>query len=94
MYIGITGWLCDERRGQSLRDIVHMIPLSRLLIETDAPYLTPRTIRPKPKSSRNEPSYLSYVTHELSQLMKVDPEEIACHTSENAQQVFNLHDAK
>jgi len=93
MYIGITGWICDERRGQALRDIVNMIPLERLFIETDAPYLTPRTIRPKPKSSRNEPSYLPYILKELSQLMGIDPEHIACQTSLNARQVFNLNEA-
>jgi len=90
MYIGITGWLCDERRGQELRDIVKLIPLDKLLIETDAPYLTPRTIRPKPKSSRNEPSYLPYVVEQLAELIGVDPAEIACQTSLNAQKVFNL----
>jgi len=90
MYVGITGWLCDERRGQELRDIVSMIPLNRLLIETDAPYLTPRTIRPKPKSSRNEPSYLSYILNEISNVTGVDSNEIASQTSLNARQVFNL----
>jgi len=90
MYIGITGWLCDERRGQELRDIVNLIPLNRLLIETDAPYLTPRTIRPRPKSSRNEPSYLSFVVEELAKLTAIDPQEIACQTSINAEKVFNL----
>jgi len=90
MYIGITGWLCDERRGQELRDIVKLIPLDKLLIETDAPYLTPRTIRPKPKSSRNEPSYLPYVVEQLAELIAVDPAEIACQTSLNAKKVFNL----
>jgi len=90
MYIGITGWLCDERRGQELRDIVSLIPLNRLLIETDAPYLTPRTIKPRPKSSRNEPSYLSYVVDQLSVLTAIDPKEIACQTSLNAEKVFNL----
>jgi len=90
MYIGITGWICDERRGQALRDIVSMIPLERLLIETDAPYLTPRTIRPKPKSSRNEPSYLSYVLNEISLVTRVDAAEIANQTRLNARQVFGL----
>ncbi|MCW8833249.1 MAG: TatD family hydrolase, partial [Colwellia sp.] len=90
MYIGITGWLCDERRGQELRDIVSLIPLERLLIETDAPYLTPRTIRPRPKSSRNEPSYLPYVVEELATITAIDPKEIACQTSINAEKVFNL----
>ena len=90
MYIGITGWLCDERRGQELRDILSLIPLDRLLIETDAPYLTPRTIRPKPKSSRNEPSYLPFIVKEIASITGVDPEVIACQTSLNAKKVFNL----
>lgn len=93
MYVGITGWLCDERRGQELRDIVSLIPLNRLLIETDAPYLTPRTIRPKPKSSRNEPSYLPYILKEVSEIIGVDPTEVACQTSLNARQVFQLNEA-
>ncbi|MGB0936919.1 MAG: TatD family hydrolase [Colwellia sp.] len=90
MYIGITGWLCDERRGQALRDIVHLIPKERILIETDAPYLTPRTIRPKPKSSRNEPSYLPYVLKELAQLLSIDEGELAMQTELNSRQAFNL----
>lgn len=90
MYIGITGWICDERRGQSLQDIVDLIPLNRLLIETDAPYLTPRTIKPKPKSNRNEPSYLPYIIEKIADITGLDPDEIACQTSMNARQAFNL----
>ena len=90
MYIGITGWICDERRGQSLQEIVSLIPLDRLLIETDAPYLTPRTIKPKPKSSRNEPSYLPFIIEKIASITALDPNEIACQTRLNAQQVFNL----
>ncbi|WP_077339747.1 TatD family hydrolase [Pseudocolwellia agarivorans] len=90
MYIGITGWICDERRGQGLRDIIEKIPLNRLLIETDAPYLTPRTIRPKPKSSRNEPKYLRYVVEEIARLTDYSEQDIINNTSENAQRVFGL----
>ena len=90
MYIGITGWVCDERRGQALQDIISLIPLNRLLVETDAPYLTPRTIKPKPKSSRNEPSYLPFVIEKIAEITALDPNEIACQTSINAQQAFNL----
>lgn len=90
MYIGITGWLCDERRGQELQDIIKLIPLSQLLIETDAPYLTPRTIRPRPKSSRNEPSYLPHIVQKIAEISAIDPEEIACQTTVNARKVFNL----
>lgn len=90
MYIGITGWLCDERRGQQLRDIVDIIPLNRLMIETDAPYLTPRNIRPKPKSSRNEPSYLPYIVSVLADLMACSEQEIIKQTTINSEKVFNL----
>jgi TatD DNase family protein len=90
MYIGITGWLCDERRGQELRDIIKYIPLNRLMIETDAPYLTPRNIRPKPKSSRNEPSYLPYVVQTYAELTGLSSEIIIQQSSINAQKVFDL----
>lgn len=90
MYIGITGWLCDERRGKALQDMISSIPLNRLLLETDAPYLTPRTIKPKPKSSRNEPSYLPYIVDKIASITALDPSEIACQTSINARHVFNL----
>ncbi|KGJ97493.1 TatD family hydrolase [Colwellia psychrerythraea] len=90
MYIGITGWLCDERRGQTLRDIVSLIPLNRLLIETDAPYLTPRTIRPKPKSSRNEPSYLPFIVKEIASITGLDQDVIAWQTSLNSEKLFDF----
>jgi len=90
MYIGITGWLCDERRGKELQNIIKLIPLNRLLIETDAPYLTPRTIRPRPKSSRNEPSYLPYIVQKIADITAIDANEIAYQTSINADKAFNL----
>jgi len=90
MYIGITGWLCDERRGRDLQNIIKLIPLNRLLIETDAPYLTPRTIRPRPKSSRNEPSYLPYIVQKIADITAIDANEIAYQTSINADKAFNL----
>jgi len=90
MYIGITGWVCDERRGKSLQALIPSIPLNRLMIETDAPYLTPRTIRPKPKSSRNEPSYLPYVIEKLAELYQCDIQDVINASSKNARKVFNL----
>ena len=59
--IGITGWICDERRGQHLRELVREIPLDRLMVETDAPYLLPRDLRPKPAHRRNEPRFLPHI---------------------------------
>ena len=65
-HIGITGWLCDERRGAHLRELVRHIPANRLMIETDAPYLLPRTLKPLPKDRRNEPMHLGHIAEELA----------------------------
>ncbi|HVI56468.1 MAG TPA: TatD family hydrolase [Luteibacter sp.] len=65
-HIGITGWICDERRGAHLREMVKIIPADRLMLETDAPYLLPRTIRPMPKDRRNEPMYLAHIRDEVA----------------------------
>jgi len=92
MYIGITGWLCDKKRGQILRDIVKYIPLNRLLIETDGPYLTPQNIRPKPKSSRNEPAYLPYIVDMLAECTSYTVDEISEYSYENTLEVFQLNE--
>ncbi|KAF1696178.1 hydrolase TatD [Pseudoxanthomonas jiangsuensis] len=65
-HIGITGWLCDERRGAHLRELVKNIPANRLMVETDAPYLLPRTLKPMPKDRRNEPAFLPHIVAELA----------------------------
>ena len=90
LYIGITGWICDERRGKHLHDIVSMIPDERLLIETDAPYLLPRTIRPRPKTRRNEPMYLPEVARVVAEARGQSVEQVARITSENAVRFFGL----
>ncbi len=90
LYIGITGWICDERRGQHLHDIVSVIPDDRLLIETDAPYLLPRTIRPRPKTRRNEPGYLPYVLDTVAEARGQSVEHVAAITTENAIRFFDL----
>lgn len=89
LYIGITGWVCDDRRGQSLANIVRHIPLDRLLIETDAPFLMPRNI-PKPWPKFNEPSLLPYVVKKLAQCYSVSTDDIAKSSTENARKLFNL----
>ena len=90
LYIGITGWICDERRGQHLHDIVEIIPDDRLLIETDAPYLLPRTIRPKPKTRRNEPMHLVEVLKVVAEARGQSEEHVAQITTANARRFFNL----
>jgi len=89
-YIGITGWVCDERRGIELAEIVSDIPLDRLMIETDAPYLLPRNIRPKPKPRTNEPANLGWIVRKLSECYGVSENEIIFSTSGNSRNFFNL----
>ncbi|MGS0693682.1 TatD family hydrolase [Shewanella sp. 0m-4] len=90
IYLGVTGWVCDERRGQELASIVPYIPDNRLLIETDSPYLLPRSMRPKPKSSKNEPKYLPYIAQYIADLKKQDMSTFADNTYKNSRRFFGL----
>ena len=90
LYIGITGWICDERRGAHLQDIASIIPDDRLMIETDAPYLMPRTLSPKPKSRRNEPAFLTEVLRVVADARGQSLEHVARITTDNAMSFFNL----
>jgi TatD DNase family protein len=92
LYIGITGWVCDERRGEKLKNIIDQIPLERLMIETDAPYLLPRTLDPKPKTRRNEPMYLREVLRVVAGQIGIAEEELAQATTANAERFFSLRD--
>ena len=89
-YIGITGWVCDERRGEELQRLVPMIPDDRLLIETDGPYLLPRDLKPKPKSRRNEPIYLPHIATTIARLRGQSPDAVATRTTANACQLFSM----
>ena len=90
LHIGITGWINDERRGLHLRDVVKGIPAERLLIETDAPYLLPRDIKPAPKSRRNEPAYLPYVAKAIAAARSESPDVVATASTIAAQRLFEL----
>lgn len=90
MYIGITGWICDERRGHELQKLVNKVPPDRLLLETDAPYLLPRSLKPKPKSRRNEPQYLAEVLSCVAQHCGRSVDSIGIDTARNARTLFNL----
>ncbi len=91
LYIGITGWICDERRGTHLKDIVSSVPDDRLMLETDAPYLLPRTIRPKPKSRRNEPAYLPEVLKTVAEARGQSQQQVAAMTTANARRFFGIN---
>jgi Tat protein secretion system quality control protein TatD with DNase activity len=91
LHIGITGWICDERRGTHLREVVREIPLDRLMIETDAPFLLPRSIPARPKDGRNEPAFLPYVLQTIADCLGQPPERIADATTATAIKLFTLH---
>jgi TatD DNase family protein len=94
LHIGITGWVCDERPergGAELASLLPTIPPDRLMIETDAPYLTPRTIQPaKARPHRNEPALLPYVLETVAAALGEEPEAVARRTSGVAAQFFGI----
>jgi TatD DNase family protein len=94
LYIGITGWICDERRGRHLLDLVKAIPKERLLLETDSPYLTPRDMQPQPRARRNEPAFLPHIARTVARALGRPVEELAAETSANAARLFGLDEPR
>jgi len=90
LMIGITGWICDERRGHHLRDLIAHIPPDRLMIETDAPYLLPRDLDPRPRSRRNEPMYLPHILDVIATVTGQPVAEMAEQTRRNTVDFFGL----
>jgi len=90
LHIGITGWICDERRGTHLHPLVGNIAEGRLMLESDAPYLLPRSLRPKPKNGRNEPAFLPEVLREVALHRGETAEHTAAHTTATARAFFQL----
>lgn len=92
LHIGMTGWFCDERRGQHLSEVVRAIPAGRLMLETDGPYLLPRDLAAKPASRRNEPCYLPHIARAIAAARREPVENLAEHTTRTARQFFGLSD--
>ena len=90
-HIGITGWICDERRGRHLRDLVGTIPAERLMVETDAPYLLPRDLPGRPKNGRNEPAFLPHVLEAVARCRGDDLAALADATTLTARRFFGLN---
>ncbi len=88
LHIGITGWICDERRGQHLVEVVRHLPAERLLIETDAPYLLPRDLKPMPKSRRNEPMHLPHILETIARARGEPAASLGEATTRNAYALF------
>jgi TatD DNase family protein len=89
-HIGITGWICDERRGMHMKAFMKDIPGNRLMIETDAPYLKPRSLRPKIRSHRNEPRFLPWILGTMAACRDEHPDALAAATTRNARAFFRL----
>ncbi len=88
--IGITGWICDERRGAHLLPLMKEIPSDRLLLETDGPYLLPRDLQPKPVSRRNEPAYLPHIAATVARARGESLEALAQSSTGAARRLFSL----
>lgn len=91
IYLGITGWVCDERRGLELRELLPAIPANKLLFETDAPWLLPRDLPVKPSSRRNEPCYLPHIVTQSAKWRGEDVHWLMQQTDENARTLFGIH---
>ncbi|WP_404377326.1 TatD family hydrolase [Vreelandella aquamarina] len=90
LHIGLTGWICDERRGHHLRDMVRDIPLERLMVETDCPYLLPRNLPAKLKGRRHEPALLPWIVKEIARWHSVSETELGATTTRTAQRFFRI----
>ena len=90
--IGITGWICDERRGKHLLPLMREIPPAKLMLETDGPYLLPRDLQPKPASRRNEPAFLPHIAATVARARGESLETLANSTTLAARTFFRLPD--
>ena len=88
-YIGVTGWICDAKRNVELRKTITNIPLQRLMIETDCPYLIPKNLHEKPKNNRNEPCNLNHIVSEIGMIMDMDENILRKQTFKNTLKFFN-----
>jgi TatD DNase family protein len=90
LHIGITGWVCDERRGYHLHPLLRSIPPDRLMLESDAHWLLPRNMTQKPKKRRNEPAFLGYILDTVARATDKTPALLARETTATARQFFRL----
>ena len=94
-HIGITGWICDERRGLELQSLVHNIPAGRLMIETDSPWLLPRDLPGKNRyKGRNEPALLPWIASAIARYRGEDPDKLAQHVWQASTLFFDITDAQ
>jgi len=90
LHIGVTGWICDERRGSELQQAVSGIPLDRIMLETDAPYLLPRDLKSPPSGRRNVPELLPHILEVVAFHMNISAEKLAQAATHNTERLFSL----
>lgn len=92
LHVGVTGWICDERRGEHLVELVRRVPADRLMIETDAPYLLPRSMPrlERPRDGRNEPALLRHVLATVARARGEPDAEVRAATTATARVFFAL----
>ncbi|KAA2217643.1 TatD family hydrolase [Chryseobacterium sediminis] len=88
-YLGFTGAISDEKRFKHLEDVIKYIPLDRMMIETDAPFMLPKNM-PRMQNRRNEPSFLPFVAQTIAHLKKISISEVAEETTETSRSFFRL----
>ncbi|PWN60417.1 TatD family hydrolase [Chryseobacterium viscerum] len=89
LYLGFTGAISDEKRFKHLEDVIKYVPLDRMMIETDAPFMLPKNMS-RMQNRRNEPSFLPYVAQTIAHLKKISISEVADETTETARNFFRL----
>ena len=88
LYIGITGIVTMKQRGKQLRSMIPSIPVDRMVIETDAPYLVPAP--EKNRTRRNEPAFVKSVLLKLAEIRQQDPQELASIIWDNTCRLYNI----
>lgn len=90
-YIGITGWVCDGKRGTALREALKYAPLDRLMIETDSPFLLPKNLKDMPRNRTNEPKYLGHIGKEIAQILNVPEDKFFDVVTSTTKKFFSLN---
>ncbi|MBT2620986.1 TatD family hydrolase [Chryseobacterium sp. ISL-6] len=89
-YLGFTGAISDERRFKHLEEVIRYVPLDRMMIETDAPFMLPKNISARNQNRRNEPAFLLYIAQTIAHLKKISIAEVAEETTEVTRKFFKL----
>lgn len=88
-YLGFTGAISDQNRFGHLEEVIRYVPLDRMMVETDAPFMLPKNM-PRMQHRRNEPAFLPYVAQTIAHIKKISLSEVAHDTTETARKFFRI----